>query len=111
MPALAATSAPTIGESFSITLANARPNSLAGLIFGEPSVAVPIGPCALIVLLRATIIVPTKADGTASLKIALPYDAALAGTVFGNQWLVADSLAPLGFTMSNGGQGVVGSRR
>jgi hypothetical protein len=120
-PTLASVGVPTIGQSFSITLAAARPNSLAVLFLGASAsswrgiplpldLAVYGAPgCRLYVSDEWMISRASGGSGAATLSLAVPNVPALVGGTIFNQWVVVDPVMnSAGLVLSNAGVGGIG---
>jgi len=120
IPTLSNTGVPTINQSFSVDLSQAKASSAAGLILGASTTV--WGPinlpldlkvvgatgCNLLVSFDALGTTATDATGNGSIKFGLPNDSSLLGVGFHNQYFVLDKEANgLGLSWSNGGTGKI----
>jgi ELWxxDGT repeat protein len=88
---------PHIGQTFSISVAHAAPNSLALLVYNVTGVAVPLGPCTIYVALPeiGSLLAVTDPVGYGSVGFAMPNDPSLVGLDVFWQWAVIDPVGPL----------------
>ena len=119
--ALTNTGLPKIGNSFSVNVSNTLPNTGAALALGASKTkflslnlpfdlkALGAPGCNLNVSIDAIIPTVVGAQGTGQVKLSIPNDNRFLGIQFHNQYLVLDKAANnFGFTLSNGGTGVIG---
>jgi hypothetical protein len=123
VPAITANGRPVFGQTFTLQLANARPNSVAILAVGNsdanwhgialPWALAPLGApgCALLAAADVPLALPTTALGTATWSLTLPVVPDLFGLTLFSQWAVVDPAAnPLGLALSGGGAWTLGDR-
>jgi predicted deacylase len=121
IPVLSSNDVPKLGANFGLRLAQAAPNAPAMLVIGASRTAwgtVPLplnlGPfgapgCSLLASLEFLMQTRTDGNGTATLQFSVPNRAALVGTTFFDQFVVADpTINAMGLVVSNGGTGKIG---
>jgi len=91
-----------LGQTLVVTLENALPMSVAGLVYNATSHPVRLGGCTVYVSLAdaGVLLAPTDATGRATLAIPVPNDPALLGQTLYLQWLVVDPAGGLLGTLS-----------
>jgi len=121
VPQLTNAGVPETGTSFDVELQDAKPSANCWLLHGISdstygALTLPfdlgvIGAPTCYLLASGEVVIPatTTASGTAAVAISLPNDPRLVGTVFFNQWIIADAAAnSLGLYLSDAGRGTVG---
>ncbi|MCA8955030.1 MAG: hypothetical protein KDC87_03095 [Planctomycetes bacterium] len=93
--------APQLGASFTITLASARPSSLAALVLSTRRSDLPIWGGVLVPAADAVFLLPTSVGGGASMLVNVPNDQRLLAATVYLQSVVADPLATQGLAFSN----------
>lgn len=122
LPAISFTSVPTIGQTYSITLANATPSQPAALGFGLSttnwlSLTLPLSltpwnapGCTLYIDLPFLSSTTTSSAGSAAIPIAVPNNSGLIGQFTLHQWVVLDTAANgLGLVLSDAAKATVGN--
>jgi hypothetical protein len=111
VPALSPFGRPTLGnQSFALDVAAAPAAAPVAHLLAVGSASFPIGPCTLLLDLTTSIALPAAANGFgfASLRVEIPGQTSLVGTMLYAQAGVLDATAPLGFTLTNGLSVLVG---
>ncbi|MBL8733782.1 MAG: S8 family serine peptidase [Planctomycetes bacterium] len=117
-PALANSGVPTLGGSYSVTLADALSSTIALLISGTSDTSsgglplpapLPNAPgCSLLASTDLLDLVITSGTGTASRPFAVPNSIGLMGAELFHQWAVLDGANALGIVVSNAGRARLG---
>ena len=113
-PSLTHKGEPDVAHRFDINLGDAKKNSSAIFILGTTKLNISLAgigapTCTLLSSLDLLLVVPTGANGAATLALPIPNDMRLVGATFFNQFAVIDAGAnSLGIAFSNGGKGIIG---
>ena len=122
VPTLSSAAQPQIGNTFRVSLGQARPSTAALLLLGASRSAWGALPlpldlgvvgapgCHLLASGEFISVIATNAQGRGSFTYSLPMNLGLIGVQFFNQFLVLDpTVNGLGYVVSNGGAGLIGT--
>ena len=107
-PLLTNSGVPTIGQSYTLNLSQAKPSTTAVLLIGNYNPQPWLG-CTLYVQATSSAVVTTSTSGTASLARPVANNTALIGTQYYEQFIVLGSIGMPGYSLTRCGRATIGS--